>query len=239
MALPEVKITGSHFIGETAIFRECVKVKKVFDEFVLRECIDGIEFETDGCPENYKAVINPMLILRHCNILNPQISDASIKKQKRLRFAGKCCSQVYAKDENDNIIRLKVKNIPSGSKLSKGPKGELCFSFNVKRVYPDANREVFDRLLHFIDQQSFELQCLSEAIIDEENNQINNGELVTSLGIFIAIKFSAEVQLCIPVFGYCQITDECTEDDFCDSFDSEEIPNFNPPQLDKLHPTSS
>ncbi|MCK9217408.1 MAG: hypothetical protein M0P77_05765 [Firmicutes bacterium] len=234
MALPEVQCTGSLLMNETEVFKECVKVKKVFDEFVLRECIDGIEFETDGCPENYSSVINPMLILRHCKILNQQISDASINSQKRLRFAGKCCTQVYAKDENNNIIKLKVKSIPSGTKLSKGHNGELCFNFGVKRVYPDANQETFDRLVHFIEQENFELQCLAESIIDEENNQVNNGVLTTGLGIFVAIKFSAEVQICIPVFGYCQITDECTDDDFCDSFELEDIPNFNPPQLDEI-----
>ena len=236
MTLPEVQCRGSVSLGSTTVFKECVKVKKVFDEFVLRECVDGIEFEADDCHENFNSSIEPMLVLRHCNIMNPQISDASTSSQKRLRFAGKCCCQVFAKDKKKNIIRLKVKNIPSGTNLSKGPNGELCFNFSVRRVYPGASNEAFNRLLHFVDQQNFELQCLGEAIIDEENNEFNGDILTTSLGIFIAIKFDSEVQLCIPVFGYCQITDECSEEDFCDNFEMEDIPNFNPPQIDQVDP---
>lgn len=236
MTLPEIECRGSANLGCATVFKECVKVKKVFDEFALRECVEGIEFEIDDCHENFKGIIDPMLILRNCNIINSQIKDASTSNQKRLRFTGKCCCQVFGRDKKKNIIRLKVKNIPSGTNLSKGPNGELCFNFSVRRVYPGANNETFNRLLHFIDQENFELQCLSEAIIDEENNEFNGDTLITNLGIFIAIKLDAEVQLCIPVFGYCQITDECSEEDFCENFEIVDIPNFNPPQIDEIDP---
>ncbi|MEA4963484.1 hypothetical protein [Lutispora sp.] len=236
MPLPQVECTGSITMGETTVFRECVKVKKVFDEFVLRECVEGIEFEVDECHENFKGSIEPTLILRNCTIINPQIKNASTNSEKRLRFSGKCCCQVFAKDLKGNIIRLRVKCVPAGTALSKGPNGELCFNFSVRRIYPGATEEIFNRLLHFVDQEAFELQCLSEAIIDEENNEFTGGSLITNIGIFVAIKFDAEVQLCIPVFGTCEITDECSEEEFCDTFELVDIPNFNPPQINDENP---
>lgn len=249
MPLPQVECTGSISEGGITAFKECIKVKKVFDEFVLRECVEGIEFEVDEKHEGYRGWIEPTLILRDCKIIDPRIRDASKHKgsnsvntsngltgEKRLRFSGKCCCKVFAKDSRGNIIRLKVKNVPSGNALSKGPDGELCFEFSVRRLYPGASAETFERLLHFVDQEAFELQCLGEAIIDEENNEISGGTLLTNIGIFVAIKFDAEVQLCIPVFGYCEITDECTAEDFCDNFDLLDIPNFNPPQIDNIDP---
>lgn len=239
MVLPEVQCRGTINLGSTTLFKECIKVKKVFDEFVLRECVEGIEFEVDDCHDFFKGSIAPMLILRHCTLINPQINDASTSSQKRLRFSGKCCCQVFGKDKKNNIIRLKVKSVPSGTNLSKGPNGELCFNFSVRRIYPGASLEKFNRLLHFIDQENFELQCLGEAIIDEENNEFNGETLITNIGVFIAIKFDAEVQLCIPVIGYCQITDECSEEDFCDNFEMADIPNFNPPQIDFVDPYCS
>ncbi|SHI91500.1 hypothetical protein [Lutispora thermophila] len=217
MPLPQVECTGSITQGDITVFRECIKVKKVFDEFVLRECVEGIEFEADEKCEGVRGWIEPTLILRDGKIIDPRIKDASKYKgcasnglagERRLRFSGKCCFKVFARDSRGNIIRLKVKNVPSGNALSKGPDGELCFDFSVRRLYPGASAETFERLLHFVDQEAFELQCLAEAIIDEENNEINNGILLTNVGIFVAIKFDAEVQLCIPVFGYCEITDE-------------------------------
>lgn len=245
MPLPEVECRGSICLDNLPgidslkgykIFKECVKVKKVFDEFVLRECVEGIEFDVDECHESFKGKIEPTLILRDCEVINPKISDASSKSEKKLRFFGKCCCKVFAKDSRGNIIRLRVKSIPSGTALSKGPNGELCFNFSVRRVYPGAQCETFERLLHFVDQDTFELQCLGEAIIDEENNEFVGDTLITNIGIFIAIKFDAEVQLCIPVFGYCQITDECAEEDFCEGFENMDIPNFNPPQIDDVDP---
>jgi len=244
MPLPQVECSGTINLDSSVLFKECVKVKKVFDEFVLRECVEGIEFELDEKYQGYKGCIEPTLILKDCKIINPQIKDASKKKgvnilgssENRLRFSGKCCCKVFAKDTKGNIIGLKVKSIPSGNALSIGPDGELCFNFNVRRLYPSASQEAFERLLHFVDKGVFELQCLGEAIIDEENNEFTDSTLLTSIGIFVAIKLDAEVQLCIPVFGYCEITDECTTEDFCDNFDLLDIPNFNPPQIDDIDP---
>jgi len=246
MPLPQVECTGSITQGDITVYRECIKVKKVFDEFVLRECVEGIEFEVDEKDQGYKGWIEPTLILRDAKIINPKIKDAcrykgsnagnGVMGDRRLRFSGTCSFKVYAKDFKGHIIRLKVKNVPSGSPLSKGPDGELYFNFSVRRIYPGASEETFERLLHFVDQEAFELQCLGEALIDEENNEISDCTLLTNLGIFVAIKFDAEVQLCIPVFGYCEITDECTAEDFCGNFDLLDIPDFNPPQIDDIDP---
>ncbi|MDD2482556.1 MAG: hypothetical protein PHC44_02390 [Lutispora sp.] len=246
MPLPQVECTGSicnnDLVGLSSksngftMFKECVKVKKVFDEFVLRECVEGIELDVDECHDSFRGSIDPTLILRHCMIINPQIKNASTSSEKRLRFSGRCCCQVFSKDSKGNIVRLKVKSIPSGTALSKGPNGELCFNFSVRRLYPGATTDTFDRLLHFVDQDTFELQCLGEAIIDEENNDFIGDTLITSIGVFVAIKFDAEVQLCIPVFGTCLITDECSEEEFCDSFEIKDIPDFNPPQINDINP---
>lgn len=246
MPLPQVECTGTINLDGAALFKECVKVKKVFDEFVLRDCVEGIELELDEKYKDFRGFIEPTLILKDCKILNPQIKDASVRNGvnnggssgNRLRFSGRCCCKVFAKDTEGNIIGLKVKNIPSGCALSKGPDGELCFNFNVRRFYPGASQENFERLLHFIDKGVFELQCLTEAIIDEENSEFTDSTLLTNLGMFVAIKLDAEVQLCIPVFGYCQITDECERptEDFCDNFELLDIPDFNPPQVDDIDP---
>ena len=123
--------------------------------------------------------------------------------------------------------------MPEGTNLSEGPCGELCFKFSVRRTYPNTSDENFERLLHFLDQGRFELQCLGEAIIDEENNTTSGEILVTNLGAFIAVKFDAEVQLCVPVLGYCKIEEDVApiDVDFCEEFEMEDIPSFNPPQL--------
>ena len=210
---------------------ECLKVKKVFDEFVLRDCVEGIKFQVCGKP--HKDTIEPALILRNCKLSNVEIKDASANSDKRLRFSAKCCCDVFGKDSRGNITRLEVLDVPEGTGLSAGPCGELCFTFSVKRTYQNVTEENFDKLLHFLDQERFELQCLGEALIDEENNTTTGEILVTNLGVFIAIKFDAEVQLCVPVLGYCAIEEDITpiEIKFCEEFEYEDITSFNPPQL--------
>jgi len=215
---------------------ECLKVKKVFDEFVLRDCVEGIRFQVCGRPHG--DTIEPTLILRNCKLSNVEIKDASSGSDRRLKFSGKCCCDVFGKDSSGNIIRLEVLEVPEGTNLSAGPCGELCFSFSVRRTYPLASDENFERLLHFLDQGRFELQCLGEAVIDEENNEVTGEILVTNLGAFIAIKFDAEVQVCVPVLGYCKIEEDVAPIDvtFCEDFEMENIPSFNPPQLGKTSP---
>lgn len=210
---------------------ECLKVKKVFDEFVLRDCVEGIKFKV--CGEPCGGAIRPALILKNCRLSNVEIKDVSTCTDKRLKFSARCCCNVYGKDSRGNIIKLEVVDVPDGTNISEGPGGELCFTFNVRRTYPNATEENFKKLLHFLDQGRFELQCLGEAIIDEENNTITGDILVTNLGIFVAIKFDAEVQLCVPVLGYCAIEEDTAPIDvsFCEEFEFEDIPSFNPPQL--------
>ncbi|HYE84252.1 MAG TPA: hypothetical protein VEG39_19070 [Clostridia bacterium] len=210
---------------------ECIKVKKIFDEFVLKDCVEGIKFQVCGKP--FGDTILPALILKNCKLSNVEIKNVSAGGDKRLKFSGKCCCDVFGKDIKGNLIRLEVLDVPEGTNLSAGPCGELCFSFSVRRTYPNACEENFESLLHFLDQGRFELQCLGEAIIDDENNTTNNEILVTSLGIFVAVKFDAEVQLCVPVLGYCAIEEDISpiDVDFCEEFEYEDIPSFNPPQL--------
>lgn len=222
--------TGGKSEWKDLVF-ECLKVKKVFDEFVLRDCVEGIKFKVFGEPCG--GTIEPALILKNCKLSNVEIKDASTNTDKRLKFSGKCCCDVFGKDSKGNIIRLEVLDVPEGTNLSEGPCGELCFTFSIRRTYPNVTEENFERLLHFLDQGRFELQCLGEAIIDEENNRTTGEILITNLGIFIAIKFDAEVQLCIPVLGYCAIEEDTAPIDinFCEEFEFEDIPSFNPPQL--------
>ncbi len=222
-------------------FFECIKVKKVFDEFGLRDCVEGIRFELCDKPKN--GEIEPTLILRNCVLKNVIIADASKRSsngyliEKRLRFSGKCCCEVYGKDSCGNVIRMKVTELPNGTKFSIGPYGELCYSFNVRREYVGPNSicpEDFERLLHFIEEGRFELQCLEEAIIDDENNETCDEVLTTSLGLFLVVKFDTEVQLCVPVTGYCQVLEDeqNIEEGFCeDVFPCVSFPEFNPPQL--------
>lgn len=210
---------------------ECLKVKKVFDEFVLRDCVEGIKFKV--CGEPCGGVIEPTLILKNCRLSNVEIKNASSNTDRRLRFSGKCCCDVFGKDSAGNTLRLEVLDVPEGTNLSEGPCGELCFSFNVRRTYPNVTDENFESLLHFVDQGRFELQCLGEAIIDEENNTTTGEILSTNLGAFLAVKFDSEVQLCVPVLGYCAIEEEAApiEVNFCEEFEFEDVPSFNPPQL--------
>jgi len=216
---------------EDLIF-ECLKVKKVFDEFVLKDCVEGIKFKV--CEEPYGGTILPTLILRNCKLSNVEIKDVSTSTEKRLKFSGKCCCDVFGKDAKGNIIALEVLHVPEGTSLSAGSRGELCFTFSIRRSYPLTNEENFNSLIHFLDQGRFELQCLSEAIIDDENNTVENGILNTNLGAFVAVKFDAEVQLCVPVLGYCKLEEAESPIDvtFCEEFEmSDNIPDFNPPQL--------
>ncbi len=210
---------------------ECIKVKKVFDEFVLRDCVEGIKFKVCGDPHGGEIV--PSLILRNCKLSNVEIKDVSSNTEKRLKFSAKCCCDVFGKDERGHIIRLEVLDVPEGTNLSEGPGGELCFTFSVRRTYTNVTEENFERLLHFLDQERFELQCLGEAMIDEDNNRTTGEILITNLGAFIAIKFDAEVQLCVPVLGYCAIEEDVApiEVNFCEEFEFEDVPSFNPPQL--------
>ncbi len=225
----EIKTGGSTECKD--LFFECLKVKKVFDEFVLRDCVEGIKFKVCGNPHG--DIIKPALILKNCKLSNVEIKDVSTNSDKRLKFSAKCCCDVFGKDAKGNIIPLEVLDVPEGTNLSEGPCGELCFKFSVRRSYPNVTEENFERLLHFLDQGRFELQCLGEAVIDEENNTTTGEILVTNLGAFIAVKFDAEVQLCVPVLGYCQIEEDVApiDVDFCEEFEMEDIPSFNPPQL--------
>lgn len=221
---------GSHC--KDLIF-ECVKVKKVFDEFALRDCVEGIKFELDTCSHDTK--IQPELVLRNCRLCDAEIKDISSCNEKKLKFSGKCCCEVYGKDMHGDLIRMRVIDLPCSDYLSIGPDGELCFSFNVRREYPDATRRNFKNLVHFLDEKRFELQCFMEAVIDEDNNESTGEFLVTNIGVFLAIKFDAEVQLCIPVLGYCEIEEVIPiEESFCERFETEfDLPSFNPAQLDK------
>ncbi len=212
---------------------ECIKVKKVFDEFALRDCVEGIRFELKKCP--CSGEIQPQLILRNCRITDVEIKDISTCHEKKLRFSGKVCCEVFGKDREGNIIRMRIVEMPCSDFLSIGPDGELCFSFNVRREYPDATKENFESLIHFLDEGRFELQGFMEAIIDEDNNEAVGQCLTTNLGAFLAVKFDAEVQLCIPVLGYCEIEEVIpVEDRFCERFEVDfDVPSFNPAQLDK------
>jgi len=248
MPLPTVLCTGKSSIqvttGDTTvtkdIFFECIKVKKVFDEFGLRDCIEGIEFKLCKAPSG--GTIDPTLILKNCKLSGISILDASKRTpsrellEKRLRFIGKCCCEVFGKDESGEIIRMIVMSIPGGSRFSIGPDGELCYSFNVRREYNAINSisdEDFEKLLHFIEEGRFNLQCMEEAVIDEENNETCGESLVTNLGIFLVVKLDTEVQLCVPVLGYCEVIEDAQVDEnFCgDTFPLLEFPEFNPPQL--------
>jgi len=212
---------------------ECLKVKKVFDEFALRDCVEGIKFEL--CQPPRGGSIQPTLILRHCKISDVEIKDVSTNGMKMLKFSGKCCCEVFGKDERGNIIRMRVIDIPDcHTNLSIGEDGELCFRFSVRREYPDATTENFNNLIHFLDEGRFELQCFVEAVIDEMNSDTECELLVTNIGVFLAVKFDAEVQVCVPVLGYCEIEEVLPiEDSFCERFEFENLPSFNPAQLDK------
>ncbi len=241
MPLPTVPCTGKTVVNviteygcaERDLIFECIKVKKVFDEFALRDCVEGVRFEL--CRDPHGGQIEPQLVLRNCTLCDVDIRDISNGTEKRLRFSGKVCCEVYGKDCKGNIIRMRVIDLPCNSgNLSIGPDGELCFNFSVRREYPDATEENFRSLIHFLDQERFELQAFMEAVIDEDNNETSNEFLVTSLGVFLAIKFDAEVQLCVPVLGYCEIEEVVPiEENFCERFEFEGIPSFNPAQLDK------
>ncbi|MFZ5351355.1 MAG: hypothetical protein ACOZCL_01385 [Bacillota bacterium] len=212
---------------------ECIKVKKVFDEFALRDCVEGAKFEL--CREPKGGEVEPVLILKNCTLCDVEIKDISTNCEKKLRFSGKACCEVFGKDKKGDIIRMRLIDLPCSDNLSIGPDGELCFNFSVRREYPDATDANFENLVHFLDEDRFELQAFLEAVIDEDNNETSNECLVTSLGVFLAIKFDAEVQLCVPVLGYCEIDEVLPiEDNFCERFlETVEIPSFNPAQLDK------
>lgn len=232
-----VHVHTSNGDSEENLILECLKVKKVFDEFALRDCVEGIKFELECVPHG--GVIQPTLVLKHCRICDVEIRDVSTNNTRALRFSGKCCCHVFGKDERGHLIRMKVIDIPdNANNLSIGEDGELCFHFNVRREYPNSTPENFANLLHFLDEGRFELQCFSEAVIDEMNNETNGELLVTNLGIFVAIKFDAEVQVCVPVLGYCAIEEVLPiEESFCERFlEFENLPSFNPAQLGEVSP---
>lgn len=234
--------------GDVSLFYECIKVKKVFDEFGLRHCIEGIVFELDCNPVG--GTIAPTLILRNCKPCESTIQDISKRncngaiEVKRLRFSGKCCCQVFGKDESGNIIRMRPVCVPENNNFSIGPDETLCINFSVRRTYDEPNSisdADFERLLHFLEEGRFELQCMTEAVIDEENNTSFENRLETSLGAFLVVKFDTEVQLCVPVLGYCFVEEieEDIDEDFCENFDNESefpFPDFNPPQLIDVYP---
>ena len=81
----EVKTGGSTECRD--LFFECIKVKKVFDEFVLRDCVEGIKFKVCGNPHG--DIIKPALILKNCKLSNIEIKDVSTNSDKRLKFSAK------------------------------------------------------------------------------------------------------------------------------------------------------
>ncbi|HYE12273.1 MAG TPA: hypothetical protein VEF53_19045, partial [Patescibacteria group bacterium] len=97
MPLPTIPCAGSISVTvhtETGpcqrdLILECLKVKKVFDEFALRDCVEGIKFELDSVPRG--GSIQPTLILKNCKIFDVEIKDVSSNTMKMLKFSGKCC----------------------------------------------------------------------------------------------------------------------------------------------------
>jgi hypothetical protein len=224
------------YVDPTELFFECIKVKKVFDEFGLRDCVEGITFTLEEAPI---GEIDPVLILKNCVLENPTISNATTViggvTKRRLRFSGMCCCEVFGKDQAGNIIRMIPTSIPPGTKFSIGPTGDLCYTFSVRRDYDnlaDFSPTAFDQLIHFIEEGRFELQCLSEAVIDPDNNVVNGTTLITNLGTFKVVKFDTEVQLCVPVLAYCEVSEIGQLGSFCEDFNlNVPFPDFNPEQL--------
>ncbi|MBR6800659.1 MAG: hypothetical protein IKM61_02775 [Eubacteriaceae bacterium] len=206
---------------------DCLVVKKVYDAFSKRECLENTPFEVQlpgGCLDDYvflhtqfgKAEVHPcegeaVLTEKDDNYarVNIIVSVPVYVVLKR-----KCDKRIFALPAHpicsgvvqcDNHIKIKVTGV----------------------VY--APKE-------FLRQGRFDVQA--ETYIETGCVSGCRGEVITvSLGVFLVVRVTSDVSLRIPNYGFCEFNsgcDEQCEENFCETFLDETLtpfPQFYPDDM--------
>ncbi len=198
---------------------DCLVVKKVYDAFSRRECLENISFEVQlpgGCMDDYtfchtvfgKAHVFPYDNAAYLSETNENYARLSIivgipvfvvlkRKCDKTLFTLPAHPIFSGVVQKDNILRLPVEST----------------------VY--APRD-------YLRQGRFDV--MAETFIKTGCVNICRGEIITlSLGIFLVIKITSDVSLRIPNYGYCEIPGECEDEcceNFCENFLDETITPF-------------
>jgi len=203
-------------------------IKKVYDAFSKRECLENLPFELDlptDCVSDY-------------TYLYTEFGRAEVESYE---------DQPYFTEIDECNARLNlVIGVPVFAVIKRNCDGHL---FKVC-AYPICSGTVQkDNIVRFpigatvysprqfLRQGRFE--AYAESFVEVGSEQLlGNGTLVLSLGFFFIVKIVTDVCIKVPNFGYCPIpeeNDEPFEQSFCEVFLNDEItpfPQFFPHDCD-------
>lgn len=199
---------------------ECLLVDKIYDACTKRECLQNMTFELclPGGSSDY-------------TFLYAQFGDSEVEHYE--------CEPFYT-EMDECHARLKcVVAIPIYAVLrnkcdcsiitvpAKPVCGSTVQSDNKIRI-PVKTVANLDR--RFIRQGRFEPAC--EAYVEAScASKLCDGQIKMSLGFVIIVNSISKVSLRIPTFGFCEVPDECVEEDctpnFCETFLNEDLTSFN------------
>ncbi len=198
---------------------DCLVVKKVYDAFSGRECIENIPFEVQlpcGCMDDYvfchtqfgKAEVVPY----ECE---PYFTERD-ENHARLHMIIAFPVYVVLKRRSDKrLFTLPAHPIHSGT-VQKD---------NIIRIPIDTTVYAPAEFL-----RQGRMEASAETYIRTGCVNTCRGENITlSLGIFFIVRITSDVSLRIPNYGFCEVPEECDEEcceNFCESFLDETITPF-------------
>ncbi len=186
---------------------DCLIVKKVYDAFSGRECLDNIPFEVQlpcGCMDDYVF----------CHTL--------FGKTRTVRNEGD--PYFTERDENHAGVNLIIE-IPVYVVLKRRSDKRL-FTLPAHPVHSGVVQKDNIIRIHvnsavcvpaeFLRQGRFEVSA--ETYVKTGCVNTGRGESITmSLGIFFVVRVTSDVSLRIPNYGFCEVPPEC-EDECCENF---------------------
>ena len=198
---------------------DCLVVKKVYDSFSRRECLDNMPFEIQlpgGCTDDYTF----------CHTV---FGRAEVYRDE--------CEPIFTeKDENYARVHFIV-GIPVYAVLKRKcdrriftvPVHPICSGVvqpdNMIRIPVDA---CVYAPRNFLRQGRFEVQA--ETYVETGCANLCRGDnIILTLGVFLIVRVTSDVQLRIPNYGYCEFPsecDECCDENFCETFLDEALTPF-------------
>lgn len=183
---------------------DCLLVNKVYDACSKRECLEGLEFALCNIPANQYTFLytefGAAIVERYeCEPFFTEIDSCNA------RFKAVVAVPVFVvlrRNCDRKIIRVPARPIYSGEVQSD----------NKVRIPIETT---FNLPSNFLRQGRFEPYAESYVETGCASNFSDN-HITLTLGFFIITKAISPVQLKIPTFGFCDIPNECVEEDVCD-----------------------
>lgn len=192
----------------------CIYVEKIYDACSQRECeeffFDGLELPNTLVGDiEVDCSIEPGSEYYSNGTIEP-INGGPLARVK----ATVCANLVIVLRDTAN----------SGNTASHTE--EVCFQKEVILYAPDPVH------MGVLVESIFEALACSVVIGPPTGPSFN---ISATVGAFIIVKTSAQVQLLVPAFGFCPVPPECEEfGDLCEQFMERPFPPFFPPQLGDL-----